>query len=170
VNDFATLTNAPIASGAVDVNGRRLQFRKLVWSDYGRLQRWIDDQLPCPIRAVRRFLASPEGKETPVSQQRAMVEQAIAEAGKIRAPLGGEQATAIAQSPDGIVFIMFLMSRPFHPDLTYESLAALVAEMDPMDVRRIMEHSGTEVIEKKESTTPSAESNGSTPGDSFTAI
>jgi hypothetical protein len=130
VDDFATLTNAPVR---VTLGGEAFELRALTMADYGELQRALEARYD-PLDVVKRHLGT--GDFT-VAQEKHLIASAIEQATVNKPTLFGETGRAWLRSPEGVAEVLYLLARGGRPDLTREHARGLFDRMTFADVERL---------------------------------
>lgn len=94
VNDIATLTATP---RTVKLAGRNYSVRPLTLGDYGKLQAWLESQMPDTLGLVLSHCRD----GVPVPLQKHMISEALQQASRPRIKLGSPEADAMLATMDG---------------------------------------------------------------------
>src|SRR5688572_23179921 len=101
--DLATLTGQP---AVLTVDGREYRVHPLTVSDFGALQRWLNDRAPDPLAAIREGL-----EKLPIEAQKYAIREAMAEARKPKPGLGSPEAIALLGTYEGTIELVYLVIR-----------------------------------------------------------
>lgn len=158
-NDFATLTAAP---RPLTIGGQTYQLHPLTIGDLGRLQAWLETQLPDPVAAALKHCTP----DVPVATQKFMLAEAIAQASKPRIKLGTPEADVLINSFGGVCEMLILSIRKGDSNFNRDDAERLFDVMTPADIVRAMSLTGTDLVmsgadpDPKATTTPTPTATG----------
>ncbi len=150
-NDFATLSGS---ARPLSVAGTTYHVHPLTLGDYGKLQAWLETQIPDPVAvAVRNCTA-----DVPISLQKHMISEALAIASKPRLKLGTPEADAIINSFGGVCEVLILSIQKGDPTFSREDAERLFNSMTAADLSRAFTYSAVDMVMSGEGgTDPKAE-------------
>jgi hypothetical protein len=148
MNNLALLNNKPtrlrveVKDDHGNPTGEVLEYNvhPLGYSDYGDLQKWINDQYPDPFDSARDAIgrAFKAGHPYNVEQEKFLLKNAAELALKPRHLVGTEEVDALVQSKEGQQIILLTAIRKGDPSFDEEKAARLCKHMTHFDVAKAM--------------------------------
>jgi hypothetical protein len=147
--DLATLTNQP---RPLTVDDRTYQVYPLTLADLGALQKWVNEQFPDPLDALRGRLDgfSPE-------HQKFLLKDAAEASRRPRPRIGTPEADELLTTADGLAECLYLAVRRGDGAFSREQAAAICARLAPADIGAVFGAAfgtGPEDADPKAATSP----------------
>ena len=130
-NDLTTMTATPLS---LSIGGEAYPMAPLTWSDWGRMQAWVDSQFPDPFEIVKAEIAS--GDYT-VAQQQFLLRAALEQKAKGRRLIGTPDADERIRSLEGTIELLYWSIVKADPTFTREKAEAMGRTLTMGDIVRI---------------------------------
>lgn len=138
-NDFATVAGSP---RPLTVSGTTYYVHPLTFGDYGKLQAWLETQIPDPVAvAVRNCTA-----DVPIALQKHMISEALAIASKPRIKLGTPEADVLLNSFCGVCETLIISIQKGDPTFSREAAERLFSSMTTADLAKTFTYSAVDMV------------------------
>jgi hypothetical protein len=142
------LTAAP---RRLTLGGEVYEVHPLTLADLGKLQSWLDSQLPDPMAAAQRHI---DAVKPTMEVQKYLYRTALEQAGRTRIFLGTPEAAQYLNSIDGVIELLYLGVSKGRPAFTRDDAREVFSRMTPADVLRLQQ--GTELDQVQDQPDPKA--------------
>ena len=140
---MTSLTSLTGQSQKVTIGDETIEIHPLTINDLGGLQKWVDDQFPCPIALAK---AAIDRGNFNVAQQQYLLKTALEQASRPKHLIGTPEADALLFSTEGIKQVMLLAIRKGDPGFPEERIAEVVAAMNQIDISRTFAATGLDMV------------------------
>lgn len=131
-----SLESALASPRTVRIKGRDLTIRPFRMRDFGELKRWVNEQIPHPVKAAKEvadmFGLTPEERSNLVIRAYEDVKQG-------EYALDDPKCLKIMESPLGLAFTLWLGVRRDQPEMTLDDAIDLVGDLDMNAIRDLVE-------------------------------
>jgi hypothetical protein len=131
VPNLASLNASP---RSIPIGGEVFEVHPLTLADQGKLQAWLETQLPDPLGLVQVHI---DRAKPSMEVQKFLLREALHEASRTRVFLNSPEALPYLNSADGIVEILWLSIAKGRPEFTRERARDVFGSMTPADVLKL---------------------------------
>ncbi len=129
--NLASLNASP---RSVPIGGEVFEVHPLTLNDQGKLQAWLETQLPDPLGLVQAHI---DKAKPSMEVSKYLLREALHEASRTRVFLNSPEALPYLNSADGICEILWLSIAKGRPDFTRERAREVFGAMTPADVLKL---------------------------------
>jgi hypothetical protein len=130
----ANLASLNASPRSIPIGGEVFEVHPLTLADQGKLQAWLETQLPDPLGLVQAHI---DRAKPTMEVQKFLLREALHEASRTRVFLNSPEALPYLNSAHGIVEILWLSIAKGRPDFTRERARDVFGSMTPADVLKL---------------------------------
>jgi hypothetical protein len=127
------LTAAP---RRITIGGESFEVHPLTLADHGKLQAWIDAQLPDPLAAVQKHI---DATKVPMEIAKYLYKSALDQVARTRVFIHSPEALPYLNSADGVIEILWLSISKGRPDFTRDKARDVFGKLTPADVLKLQQ-------------------------------
>jgi hypothetical protein len=130
----ANLASLNASPRSIPIGGEVFQVHPLTLADHGKLQAWLETQLPDPLGMVQAYI---DRAKPSMEVQKFLLREAVHEASRTRVFLNSPEAIPYLNSPDGIIELLWISIVKGRPEFTREQARDVFGSMTSADVLKL---------------------------------